>query len=80
MALAGRDTAVMGGRRPALHAVRLVAIIAILVLCMWIVYRVFIDIPPAPPPQVTISTAPQSSRCHAVLPGRQPTPSGVRTI
>ena len=39
-------------------AVRLVTIIVVLLLCMWMLYRLFIGIPPAPAPNVTTGRAP----------------------
>jgi hypothetical protein len=36
---------------------RLVALIAVLLLCMWLLYRLFIGIPPAPAPEVREAAA-----------------------
>ena len=37
---------------------RLVTIIVVPLLCMWMLYRLFIGIPLAPPPKVTTGRAP----------------------
>jgi len=45
-------------------AVRLVTIIVVLLLCMWMLYRLFIGIPPAPAPNVTTGRAPAAYPSH----------------
>jgi hypothetical protein len=35
----------------------LIVLIVVLLLCMWMLYRLFIGIPPAPPPEVKQGTA-----------------------
>jgi hypothetical protein len=35
----------------------LVVLIIVLLLCMWMLYRLFIGIPPAPPPEVKRAAA-----------------------
>jgi len=37
--------------------IRLVALIVLLLLAMWVLHRIFIDVPPAPEPEVTQGAA-----------------------
>ena len=48
----------MTGRRRRSRAGRLIALIVVLLLCFWMLYRRFIGIPPAAPPEVKTGTAP----------------------
>ena len=52
MAVERRDPAMMSPRRRRASAGRLIALIVALLLCIWMLYRLFIGIPPAPPPAV----------------------------
>lgn len=36
-------------------AARLVVLIILILICIWLLYKVFIGIPPAPPPTITTS-------------------------
>jgi hypothetical protein len=36
---------------------RLIALVITLLLCMWLLYRLFIGLPPAPPPEVKTGAA-----------------------
>lgn len=36
---------------------RLLGLIAVLLLCMWLLYRLFIAVPPAPPPTIKLAAA-----------------------
>lgn len=47
----------MSPRRRA-AAARLVGLIALMLLAMWALYRLFIALPPAPPPRVRTGAAP----------------------
>ncbi len=42
-------------RRRRASNLTLVALIILLLLCIWMLYRLFIGIPSAPPPQVKVS-------------------------
>jgi hypothetical protein len=44
-------------RRRRTATARLIALIAVLLLCMWLLYRLFIAVPPAPPPTIKIAAA-----------------------
>jgi hypothetical protein len=43
----------MTPRRRRASIIRLVSLIVLLLLAMWVLHRIFIDIPPAPEPEVT---------------------------
>lgn len=47
----------MSPRRRRASAGRLLALIVALLLCIWLLYRLFIGIPPAPPPEVKTAVA-----------------------
>ena len=56
----------IGRRRRRDSAGRLVVIIIVLLLCIWLLYRLFIGIPPAPAPEVKqagVSAPVASGRC-----------------
>ena len=42
----------MTGDRRRAGAARLIALLVMLLLCMWLLYRVFVAVPPAPPPKI----------------------------
>ena len=42
----------MTGDRRRAGAARLIALIVMLLLCMWLLYRVFVAVPAAPPPKI----------------------------
>jgi hypothetical protein len=42
----------MTGDRRRAGAARLIALIVMLLLCMWLLYRVFVTVPAAPPPKI----------------------------
>jgi len=44
----------MSGRRRRAGAARLIALIVMLLLCMWLLYRMFVAVPAAPPPKVEV--------------------------
>ena len=48
----------MTARRQKASAARLVILILVLLLCIWLLYRVFLGLPPAPPPRVTSAASP----------------------
>lgn len=52
----------MRGRRG--NKVSLVVIIIVLVLCIWLLYRLFIGLPPAPAPVVETAKAPSHPCPH----------------
>jgi hypothetical protein len=48
----------MRPRQSRAGAVRLGLILAALLLCIWLLYRIFIAVPPAPPPTVSYGRLP----------------------
>ena len=54
----------MSPRRRRASAGRLIALIVALLLCIWLLYRLFIGIPPAPPPEVKTAVADVRSYPH----------------
>jgi len=61
----------MSPRRRRASAGRLIALIVALLLCIWLLYRLFIGIPPAPPPEVKTAGAdvrfyPHHLRAHFI--------------
>jgi len=54
----------MSPRRRRASAGRLIALIVALLLCIWLLYRLFIGIPPAPPPEVKTAVADGRSYPH----------------
>jgi hypothetical protein len=50
----------MSPRRRRSSALRLVVFIVALLLCIWLLYRLFIGIGPAPPPRIERGAAPAS--------------------
>ena len=64
MAVERRDPAMMSPRRRKASAVRLITLIVALLLCIWLLYRLFIGIPPAPPPEVKTALADVRSYPH----------------
>lgn len=53
----------MTPRRRRASAGRLIALIVMLLLCIWLLYKLFIAVPPAPAPQVKVGLLPP---VHAV--------------
>jgi hypothetical protein len=51
----------MTGRRRRSRAGRLIALIVVLLLCFWMLHRLFIGIPPAAPPEVKTGAATPAS-------------------
>ena len=47
----------MTPRRRKASILRLMALIGLLLLSMWMLHRIFIDVPPAPEPEVTQGAA-----------------------
>ena len=45
----------MSGHRRRAGVARLVALIVMLLLCMWLLYRTFVAIPSAPPPKIKVA-------------------------
>jgi hypothetical protein len=45
----------MSARRRRGSTARLVVLIILILICIWLLYKVFIGIPPAPPPTVKTS-------------------------
>jgi len=39
---------------------RLIALIVVLLMCIWMLYRIFIDVPPAPPAEVEVGVCSQN--------------------
>lgn len=54
------------GQRAA--AVRLIVIIALLLMAMWLVWKVLLDVEPAPAPEVKVGQALVGGRAGTVLP------------
>ncbi|MCJ7752724.1 MAG: hypothetical protein MUQ65_16830, partial [Armatimonadetes bacterium] len=54
----------MSPRRRRASAGRLIALIVALLLCIWLLYKLFIGIPPAPPPGVKTAVADGRSYPH----------------
>jgi len=52
----------MSPRRRRSSALRLVVIIVALLLCIWLLYRLFIGVEPAPSPKIERGAAPASLR------------------
>jgi hypothetical protein len=58
----------MSRRRRCSHAARLIAVVVVLLVAIWLLYRNFIAIAPAPPPAVTRSQVPATAAAEAALP------------
>ena len=54
------------GQRAA--SVRLIVIIALLLVAMWLVWKLLLDVEPAPPPEVKMGQALVGGRAGTVLP------------
>ncbi len=54
----------MSPRAARRNAFRLLVIVALLFLAIWLLYRAYLQVPPAPPPPITRSEAVVSFRTH----------------
>jgi len=54
----------MSRRNPRLGAFRLTIIIVLLFIAIWLLYRVYLQVPAAPPPPITRSEVIVSFRAH----------------
>jgi hypothetical protein len=54
----------MSPRRRRASSVRLVVLIAVLLLCIWLLYRLFVGVAPSPPPEVKTAAADVQSYSH----------------
>ncbi len=68
----------MRPRQRRASALRLAVIIGLLLLCIWLLYRVFIAVPPAPPPRVTYGASPRGARGEPTRVRHGPTPAPAR--
>lgn len=66
-------------RRRKASAGRLVALIVMLLLCIWMLYRLFIAVPPAPAPEVKVGLGPGVGMTAASSLD-QPRPSHHRSV
>jgi hypothetical protein len=69
----------MTPKRRRASAGRLTALIVLLLLCMWTLYKVFIAVPPAPPPEVKTGLLPGAGAVEAAALD-QPLPSHQRSV
>jgi hypothetical protein len=54
----------MSQRRRRASTARLVALIIVLLVCIWLLYRLFLGLPPAPPPEVVPASLHQTVTRH----------------